>query len=94
MEPKKKSNSPKLKSILRNKNDHSPLLRSYTKNSYYIETKEIEDLCDLETGDISVYNPKAKSVSQYAYEERKNKKYRNRFIIILRPFLEGESLCV
>ena len=77
MEPKKKSNSPKLKSILRNKNDHSPLLRSYTKNSYYIETKEIEDLCDLETGDISVYNPKAKSVSQYAYEERKNKKYRN-----------------
>ena len=77
MEQKKKSNSPKLKSILRNKNDHSPLLRAYTKNSYYTETKEIEDLCDLETGDISVYNPKAKSVSQYAYEERKNKKYRN-----------------
>ena len=77
MEDKKKSNSPKLKSILRNKNDKSPLLRSYTKNAYYSNSNSFDDLCELESGDISVYNPKAKSVKQYSYEENKNKHYRN-----------------
>ena len=72
---KKKGDSPPLKSILRNKNDKSPLLSSYTNDTYNTK-KEEEELADFETSDSSLYNPKAKSVKQYAYEEKKNKKFR------------------
>ena len=61
---KKKGDSPPLKSILRNKNDKSPLLSSYTNDTYNTK-KEEEELADFETSDSSLYNPKAKSVKQY-----------------------------
>ena len=67
---------PPLKGILKNKNEQSPFVRSYTNTDNPENYLEYSDLYETYSEKVSVYNPKAKSVSQYAYEENKNYKYR------------------